>query len=45
MTAYLIVNKAREIYGSVEYQAVLPTRLGATANHVAVLVDGFSMPS
>lgn len=38
-------DKAREIYESGEYQAVLPTRLGATSSHFAVLVDGFVMPS
>jgi len=38
-------EKAREIYESAEYQAVLPIRLGATSNHFAVLVDGFSMRS
>ena len=38
-------EKAREIYQSGDYQAVLPTRLGATTDHFAVLVDGFSMPS
>ena len=38
-------EKAREIYESADYQAVLPTRLGATSNHWAVLVDGFTMPS
>jgi uncharacterized protein (DUF1330 family) len=37
--------KAREIYQSGEYQAVLATRLGATTGHFAVLVDGFTMPS
>ncbi len=38
-------ERAREIYESAEYQAALPTRLGATSNHFAVLVDGFVMPS
>lgn len=38
-------ERAREIYESGEYQAVLPTRLGATSSHFAVLVDGFVMPS
>lgn len=37
-------ERAREIYDSGEYQAVLPTRLGATSNHFAVLVDGFTPP-
>lgn len=38
-------EKAREIYESGDYQAVLPLRLGATSSHFAVLVDGFVMPS
>ena len=38
-------EKAKEIYQSGDYQAVLPTRLGATTDHFAVLVDGFEMPS
>ena len=38
-------EKAKEIYQSGDYQAVLPTRLNATSQHFAVLVDGFSMPS
>jgi uncharacterized protein (DUF1330 family) len=38
-------EKAKEIYQSGDYQAVLPTRLGATTGHLAVLVDGFTMPS
>ena len=38
-------EKAKEIYESGDYQAVLPTRLNATSNHFAVLVDGFTMPS
>ena len=37
-------EKAKEIYESGDYQAVLPTRLGATDAHFAVLVDGFTMP-
>ncbi len=37
-------ERAREIYESGDYQAVLPTRLSATSNHFAVLVDGFTMP-
>ena len=32
-------EKAREIYESGEYQAVVGTRLGATTNHFAVLVN------
>lgn len=38
-------EKAKEIYESGDYQAVLPTRLGATTGHFAVLVDGFTPPS
>ena len=38
-------EKAKEIYQSGDYQAVLPTRLNATSQHFAVLVDGFPMPS
>lgn len=38
------MDKARELYESGDYQAVLPTRLGATSKHFAVLVDGFTMP-
>ena len=38
-------EKAKEIYESGDYQAVLPTRLNATSSHFAVLVDGFKMPS
>ena len=38
------MDKAREIYESDAYQAVLPTRLGATSKHFAVLCDGFQMP-
>jgi len=37
-------EKAKEIYESGEYQAVLSTRLNATTAHLAVLVDGFTMP-
>ena len=37
-------DKAKEIYESGDYQAVLPTRLGATTDHFAVLVDGFTPP-
>lgn len=33
-------EKAREIYESGEYQAVVGTRLGATTHHFAVLVNG-----
>ncbi|MEM9038127.1 MAG: DUF1330 domain-containing protein [Actinomycetota bacterium] len=39
------MEKAKEIYESGEYQAVLPTRLGATSKHFALLVNGFQMPS
>lgn len=39
------MDKAREIYESGDYQAVLPTRLGATTKHFALLVKGFEMPS
>jgi len=35
-------EKAREIYESGEYQAVVGTRLGATTNHFAVLVNSMS---
>ncbi|MEM8902167.1 MAG: DUF1330 domain-containing protein [Actinomycetota bacterium] len=38
------MERAKEIYHSGEYQAVLPTRLGATSKHFAVLVNGFEMP-
>ena len=38
-------DKAKEIYESGDYQAVLPTRLNATSKHFAVLVEGFTMPS
>ena len=38
-------ERAKEIYQSGDYQAVLPTRLNATTDHFAVLVDGFTMPS
>lgn len=37
-------EKAKEIYNSGDYQAVLPKRLGATSKHFAVLVDGFTPP-
>ena len=33
-------EKAREIYESGAYQAVVGTRLGATTDHFAVLVNG-----
>lgn len=42
---YESMDKAKEIYESGDYQAVLPTRLNATSNHFAVLVEGFTMPS
>ena len=35
------LEKAREIYESGDYQAVIGKRLGATSNHFAVLADGF----
>ena len=35
------LEKAREIYESGEYQAVLPKRLQATSKHFALLVNGF----
>lgn len=38
-------ERAKEIYESGDYRAVLPTRLGATSDHFAVLVDGFTRPS
>lgn len=34
-------EKAKEIYDSGEYQAVVGKRHAATSNHFAVLVDGF----
>lgn len=37
-------DRAKEIYESGDYQAVLPTRLGATSKHFAVLANGFTMP-
>jgi len=33
-------EKAKEIYESGDYQAVLPQRLGATSRHFGILVDG-----
>lgn len=36
-------EQAKALYDSGDYQAVLPTRLGATSAHFAVIVDGFSM--
>ena len=39
------MEKAKEIYHSGEYQDVLPTRLGATSKHFALLVHGFEMPT
>lgn len=39
------MEKAREIYDSGEYQAVLPGRLAATSKQFAVLVEGFVPPS
>lgn len=38
------MEKAREIYESEAYQDVVGIRLGATTDHFAVLVEGFSMP-
>ena len=38
------MEKAKEIYESGEYQAVIGTRLAATTDHYAVLVNGFTMP-
>ena len=34
--------KAREIYDSADYQAILGTRFAATSDHWAVLVDSLS---
>jgi uncharacterized protein (DUF1330 family) len=34
------MDKAREIYESGEYQAVIGKRLAATSKHFAVLVNG-----
>ena len=39
------MEKAREIYESDAYQAVLPTRLAATSKHFALLCEGFEMPT
>jgi len=39
------MEKAREIYESGEYQAVIGKRLEATSAHYAVLVEGFVPPS
>jgi uncharacterized protein (DUF1330 family) len=33
-------EKAREVYDSGEYQALIPKRHAATSNHFAILVDG-----
>jgi uncharacterized protein (DUF1330 family) len=33
-------EKAKEIYESGDYQAIVGTRLGATTKHFAILVDG-----
>ncbi|MGI9597883.1 MAG: DUF1330 domain-containing protein [Acidimicrobiales bacterium] len=38
------MERAKEIYESGDYQAVLPTRLNASSKHFAVLVEGFTMP-
>jgi uncharacterized protein (DUF1330 family) len=35
-------EKAREVYESGDYQAVIGKRLGATSGHFAVLVDGMA---
>ena len=34
------MEKAKEIYGSGEYQKLIPTRHAATSKHFAVLVNG-----
>ena len=39
------MDKAKQIYESGEYQEVLPTRLAATSNHFAVLIEGYTMPT
>ena len=39
------MDKAREIYESGEYQAVIGKRLGATSAGYAVLVEGFTPPT
>ena len=36
------IEKAKEIYNSGEYQAIVGTRHAATSNHFAVLVNGFN---
>ena len=38
------MERAREIYESDAYQAVLPKRIGATSKHFALLCEGFEMP-
>ena len=38
---YESTEAARAAYDSEAYQAVVGTRLGATSNHFAVIVDGF----
>jgi uncharacterized protein (DUF1330 family) len=35
-------EKAKQVYESGAYQAVVGTRLGATSNHFAVLVNGIA---
>jgi uncharacterized protein (DUF1330 family) len=35
------IDKAREIYESGEYQAIVGTRHAATSKHFAVIVNGF----
>ncbi|MGH1492457.1 MAG: DUF1330 domain-containing protein [Acidimicrobiales bacterium] len=39
------MERAREIYESGDYQAVLPARLEATSKHFALLVEGFTPPA
>ena len=34
------MEKAKEMYESGDYQAIIPTRHAATSNHFAVLVNG-----
>lgn len=34
------MEKAKEVYASSAYQAIIGTRLGATSGHFAVLVNG-----
>lgn len=39
------MEKAKAVYESGDYQAVLPKRLQATSKHFALLVNAFEMPS